>query len=412
MSTHELSRTRRRTHAALVAAARDLVAEGLTPTVEDAAARADVSRTTAYRYFPNRTALLVAAHPEVATDESPRRRTRPDDPGARLRAGARPLPRASSGSRRPSSGRCCGCRSTRSSTTSAGPRSRCARGGSSAGSEEALEPLAETLVRRGAAAARVRRPLGRRHRGPGVARRRRRDLPRRGVRTAAMVGARLCSPRRFRSGPPRAAALTYLPDWKVRFIRFPTWKVCSMRSRPTRRRPRRRRVGPPAAHRCRCGCPPGFYTTLRRGDRRPDRRPRRTDCRMTRLAHGSWRPSAAHCVFVGVAFLLLWRFRRLNGVRVDGLFSRAVMGSSIRSSLAEAGGLVAAVWAAHGGPVVARRTRLGRRRRGVRRQRPALVARLPARPGRARRAAIRLEAVLALSGLAGLLGLFVLLALS
>jgi AcrR family transcriptional regulator len=67
VSTHELSRTRRRTHAALVAAARDLVAEGLTPTVEDAAARADVSRTTAYRYFASQTDLLVAAHPEVAT---------------------------------------------------------------------------------------------------------------------------------------------------------------------------------------------------------------------------------------------------------------------------------------------------------------------------------------------------------
>ena len=83
MSTRELSRTRRRTHAALVAAARDLVAEGLTPTVEDAAARADVSRTTAYRYFPDRTALLVAAHPEVGTtsflDEGA-----PDDPVARV----------------------------------------------------------------------------------------------------------------------------------------------------------------------------------------------------------------------------------------------------------------------------------------------------------------------------------------
>ena len=83
MSTHELSRTRRRTHAALVAAARELVAEGLAPTVEDAAARAEVSRTTAYRYFANRADLLVAAHPEVATtsfldaDAS-------DDPRARL----------------------------------------------------------------------------------------------------------------------------------------------------------------------------------------------------------------------------------------------------------------------------------------------------------------------------------------
>ena len=83
MSTHELSRTRRRTHAALVAAARELVAEGLTPTVEDAAARAEVSRTTAYRYFANQADLLVAAHPEVATttflDEDA-----PDDPMARV----------------------------------------------------------------------------------------------------------------------------------------------------------------------------------------------------------------------------------------------------------------------------------------------------------------------------------------
>ena len=62
----ELSHTRRRTRAALVAAARDLLARGIAPTVEEAAQAADVSRTTAYRYFPNQTALLVAAHPEVA----------------------------------------------------------------------------------------------------------------------------------------------------------------------------------------------------------------------------------------------------------------------------------------------------------------------------------------------------------
>lgn len=64
-----LSNTQRRTRNALVAAARDLVASGLTPTVEDAARAADVSRTTAYRYFPSKTALLVAAHPETG-DES------------------------------------------------------------------------------------------------------------------------------------------------------------------------------------------------------------------------------------------------------------------------------------------------------------------------------------------------------
>lgn len=67
MSTDDgtLSSTRRRTREALVVAARDLVARGMTPTVEGAARAAEVSRTTAYRYFPSQTALLVAAHPET-----------------------------------------------------------------------------------------------------------------------------------------------------------------------------------------------------------------------------------------------------------------------------------------------------------------------------------------------------------
>src|SRR5258706_16036948 len=55
-----------RTRAALVAAARELVAAGTTPTVEDAAEAASISRTTAYRYFPTKRALLLAAHPEIA----------------------------------------------------------------------------------------------------------------------------------------------------------------------------------------------------------------------------------------------------------------------------------------------------------------------------------------------------------
>ncbi|MDQ6858861.1 MAG: TetR/AcrR family transcriptional regulator [Chloroflexota bacterium] len=54
---------KRRTHSALLAAARELVAHGVTPTVEDAAVAASVSRTTAYRYFPNQHALLAAAYP-------------------------------------------------------------------------------------------------------------------------------------------------------------------------------------------------------------------------------------------------------------------------------------------------------------------------------------------------------------
>ena len=71
ISYEETGRTtqKARTRAALIDAARRLLAAGRTPSVEDAAEAASVSRATAYRYFPNRRALLVAAHPEVeATD--------------------------------------------------------------------------------------------------------------------------------------------------------------------------------------------------------------------------------------------------------------------------------------------------------------------------------------------------------
>jgi AcrR family transcriptional regulator len=54
-----------RTRAALVEAARALLAEGVTPTVEQAAGRADVARTTAYRYFPKQDSLLLAVYPEL-----------------------------------------------------------------------------------------------------------------------------------------------------------------------------------------------------------------------------------------------------------------------------------------------------------------------------------------------------------
>lgn len=55
-----------RTRQALLDGARLLVAEGITPTVEGAAERAGISRTTAYRYFRNQAELLLAAHPETA----------------------------------------------------------------------------------------------------------------------------------------------------------------------------------------------------------------------------------------------------------------------------------------------------------------------------------------------------------
>lgn len=56
---------KRRTRDALVEGARALIARGITPTVEMAAAEASISRTTAYRYFQNQRELIVAVHPEV-----------------------------------------------------------------------------------------------------------------------------------------------------------------------------------------------------------------------------------------------------------------------------------------------------------------------------------------------------------
>jgi AcrR family transcriptional regulator len=54
-----------RTRDALIAAARELLAKGVTLTIEAAAAEADIGRTTAYRYFPNSRALLAATFPEI-----------------------------------------------------------------------------------------------------------------------------------------------------------------------------------------------------------------------------------------------------------------------------------------------------------------------------------------------------------
>ena len=72
-----------RTRDALIAAARQLLAEGVTPTVEEAAAEASVGRTTAYRYFPNSRALVAATFPQMEMrsllGEDP-----PEDPLARL----------------------------------------------------------------------------------------------------------------------------------------------------------------------------------------------------------------------------------------------------------------------------------------------------------------------------------------
>jgi AcrR family transcriptional regulator len=54
-------RQRRRTRAAIVAAAADLLREGRTPSVNDVAEAADVSRRTVYQYFPTTDQLLLDA---------------------------------------------------------------------------------------------------------------------------------------------------------------------------------------------------------------------------------------------------------------------------------------------------------------------------------------------------------------
>ena len=87
--THQKARTR----SALVEATRELLAEGVSPTVEQAADQAQVSRTTAYRYFPNQRALLVATFPQVAAN-SLLPDPVPEDPDARLKAVVEELAKA------------------------------------------------------------------------------------------------------------------------------------------------------------------------------------------------------------------------------------------------------------------------------------------------------------------------------
>jgi AcrR family transcriptional regulator len=78
-------RQKLRTRDALITATRELIAQGFTPTVESAAARAEISRTAAYRYFTNQRALLIAAHPEIDR-KSLLGANPPRDPEARLGA--------------------------------------------------------------------------------------------------------------------------------------------------------------------------------------------------------------------------------------------------------------------------------------------------------------------------------------
>jgi AcrR family transcriptional regulator len=86
------TRQKARTRSALVGAARELLAGGVSPTVEQAADSAGVARATAYRYFANQRALLVATYPEM---DAPSLVAAPDvdDVDERLDAVARSLTR-------------------------------------------------------------------------------------------------------------------------------------------------------------------------------------------------------------------------------------------------------------------------------------------------------------------------------
>jgi AcrR family transcriptional regulator len=74
-----------RTRNALIGAARELLAEGETPNVGRTADRAGISRATAFRYFSNQRALLVATYPQVE-ERSLLGADAPEDPIARLDA--------------------------------------------------------------------------------------------------------------------------------------------------------------------------------------------------------------------------------------------------------------------------------------------------------------------------------------
>lgn len=80
------TRQKARTRAALLAAARELLRGGVTPTVEQAAEHARISRTTAYRYFGNQRALLAATYPELEATSLLGGAAASDDPATRLDA--------------------------------------------------------------------------------------------------------------------------------------------------------------------------------------------------------------------------------------------------------------------------------------------------------------------------------------
>ena len=129
---------KRRTRAAIVEAAQELLQQGVTPTVAQAAEAALVSRTTAYRYFPTQESLLVELsreprrrrHRGAGRRARRRRRRRSTAPSTCSTAStATCAPRSGSTAPPSASTRTCGSRPSTAGTT---PRS-CARAAGVAG---------------------------------------------------------------------------------------------------------------------------------------------------------------------------------------------------------------------------------------------------------------------------------------
>src|SRR5580765_4644226 len=85
---------RRRTRAAIVAATRQLVADGKTPSIDDIAAAADVSRRTIYLYFPTVDQLLLDAAAGLLAETAIEEALDPDRHGDDVLARADGLARA------------------------------------------------------------------------------------------------------------------------------------------------------------------------------------------------------------------------------------------------------------------------------------------------------------------------------
>ncbi len=79
-SPHERVNQKARTREAIVAAAVELAEQGKAPTVSDAANRARVGRTTAYRYFPTQEHLLYEAIFDTVPDDIEAALHSPDSP--------------------------------------------------------------------------------------------------------------------------------------------------------------------------------------------------------------------------------------------------------------------------------------------------------------------------------------------